>query len=209
VPGALIDEVAQKQKAQVTRALGSKLDPMAFRGFCTAYCSGLVHDVNAAHGLLDRLGVPQGQIVGAQFYAGGDGGHGAVRLLDGQALWTMTHLTVPKLPDYRERITLTFDDAALELEFPSPWLNHQPTRLTLRRGRGPSLATEDLRTSYAEAFIEELKGFASAITEGTPVRNSAEQAARDMDLLCGLAHWHATHAPEPIRMRVLLEGVPA
>jgi predicted dehydrogenase len=212
VPRELIDEVTQKQKDQAARALGLRLDPMALRGFCGAYCSGMVHDVNAVHGLLDRLGVPQGEIVGARFYAGGDGGHGAVRLLGGQALWTMTHLTVPKLPDYRERITITFDDAALELEFPSPWLNHQPTRLTVRRGRDHGLASEDIRTSYAEAFIEQLKGFASAIAEGVMVRNSAEQAARDMDLLCGLARWHSLHPPEPIRMsdmRVSLEGVPA
>ena len=171
---------------------------MAYRGFCGAYCSALVHDVNAVHGLLDALGVPTGDIVGAQLYAGGDGGHGSVRLLGGQALWTMTHLTVPMLPDYRERITLWFDDASLELEFPSPYLNHQPTRLTIKSGGGHRLHTEDIRAGYEEAFIEELKGFWSAVTQGAPVRNTPEQAARDMDLLAGLARRHATHLPQPI-----------
>ena len=79
-----------------------------------------MHDVNAVHGLLDALGIADGEIVGAQLFAGGEGGQGAVRLLGGQALWNMVHLTVPGLADYRERITLYFDDAALELEFPSP-----------------------------------------------------------------------------------------
>jgi len=50
-------------------------------------------------------------------------------------------------------------------------------------------------TGYDEAFIEELKGFWSAIVEGTPVRNTAEHARRDMALLLGLAQWHATHMP--------------
>ncbi len=198
VPQALIDDVQEKQREQVERAVQVPLDGVDYRGFCGAYCSSLVHDVNAVHGLLDRLGVPEGQIVGAQLYAGGAGGHGAVRLLGGQALWTMMHLAVPKLPDYRERITLYFDDAVFELEFPSPYLNHQPTRLTLRRGSGHSLHCEDIRTGYAGAFVEELKGFANSITEGAPVRNTAEQAARDMDLLCGLARWHATHLPQAI-----------
>jgi len=187
VPKALIDEVARKQKEQVARAVGQKLDDVAFRGFCNAYSSALVHDVNAVHGLLDRLGIEDGEITGAALYAGGDGGHGSVKLRGGQALWSMTHLTVPKLPDYRERITLYFDDAALELEFPSPWLNHQPTRLTLKRGRDHRLSVEDIRTGYEEAFIEELKFFAAAIKGEAPQRNTAEEAARDMDLLCGLA----------------------
>jgi predicted dehydrogenase len=189
-----IETVARKQREQVSRAVGLELDADAYRGFCNAYCSSLVHDVNAVHGLLDRLGVPEGDIAGAQLFAKGDGGHGSVRLLDGQALWTMTHLAVPKLPDYRERITLCFDDRTIELEFPSPWLNHQPTRLAVRRGREASLHVEDIRTSYAEAFIEQLKSFAVAITDGVPVRNTAEAAARDMDLLCNLARFHAAQS---------------
>jgi hypothetical protein len=35
-----------------------------------------------------------------------------------------------------------------------------------------------------------------AIVEAAPVRsNTAEQVRRDIQLLCGLAHWHATHTP--------------
>lgn len=193
VPKQLIDEVTAKQRHQVQRAVGMTLDPLSYKGFCGAYASAIVHDVNAVHGLLDALQIPEGQVVGAQLYAGGDGGHGSVRLLDGQALWTMTHLTVPQLPYYSERISLMFDDAALELEFPSPYLNHQATRLTIRTGDGHKLHSSDINSGYAEAFVEELKGFWSAIRESAPVRNTAEQAARDMTLLCGLARWHAAH----------------
>ncbi|MGE0241874.1 MAG: Gfo/Idh/MocA family protein [Parvibaculaceae bacterium] len=198
VPRTLIAEVAEKRKAQVARAIGEGADDLTLRGFCGAYASALVHDVNVVHGLLDQLGVPEGEIIGADLYAGGDGGHGSVRLLGGQALWTMTHLTVPLLPDYRERITLYFDDALIELEFPSPYLNHQPTRLTVKRGSKHRLHVEDIRPSYAEAFIEELKGFADGVAQGKALRNGAEDAARDMDLLCGLARWRMAHvSPSP------------
>ena len=198
VPKTLIDEVVHKQRAQVTRAIGAGADEVTYRGFCSAYSSSLVHDVNAVHGMLDRLGVAAGEIVGSDLYAGGDGGHGSVRLLDGQALWTMTHLTVPSLPDYRERITLYFDDAAIELEFPSPYLNHQPTRLTVKRGSKHRLHVEDVRSGYAEAFIEELKGFADGIAQGKALRNTAEEAARDMDLLCGLARFRIAALSSPL-----------
>ena len=194
----LIASVLTKQKQQVARAVSVPLDPASYRGFAGAYCSSLVHDVNAVNGLLDGLGIPAGEIVGAQLFANGEGGQGAVRLLGGQVLWNMVHLKVPSLADYRERITLYFDEGVLELEFPSPWLNHQPTRLTIKKSDGHTLVNEDVRTGYEEAFIEELKGFWSAIVEGKPVRNTAEHARRDMGLLCALAQFHATHTPQPI-----------
>ncbi|MET0597324.1 MAG: Gfo/Idh/MocA family oxidoreductase [Mesorhizobium sp.] len=183
----LIADTREKQRQQVARAVQPSLDALRFKGFCGAYCSSLVHDVNAVNGLLDRLGVGVGEVTGAALYAGGDGGHGSVSLNDDQALWTMSHLTVPGLPDYRERITLYFDDSLAELEFPSPYLNHHPTRLTVRTAAGERLATQDIRAGFEEAFVEELKGFWSAVTGTAPVRNTAEDAARDMDLLCRLA----------------------
>lgn len=179
-----------RQREQVNRAVPGLDDPDTFRGFVGAYCSALVHDVNAVHGLLDALGVADGEIIGASLFARGEGGQGAVQLLGGQALWGMAHLAVPGLADYRERITLYFDDAALELEFPSPYLNHQPTRLSLRASDGHTLSSREIRSGYEEAFVEELKGFWSAIVERTPVRNTAEHARRDMVLLAGLARHH-------------------
>jgi len=190
VEPALIASTKVRQREQVARALPGLENPDAFRGFVGSYCSSIVHDVNAVHGLLDALGVGDGEIVGASLFARGEGGQGAVRLLDGQALWNMVHLAVPKLADYRERITLYFDHAVLELEFPSPYLNHQPTRLTLRTGDGHTFSRQDVRTGYEEAFVEELKGFWSAIVESAPVRNTAEHARRDMALLAGLAKHH-------------------
>lgn len=186
----LVAVTEARQREQVVRAVPGLDDPDAFRGFVGAYCSAIVHDVNAVHGLLDALGVTDGDIVGASLFARGEGGQGAVRLLGGQALWNMVHLAVPGLADYRERITLYFDQASLELEFPSPYLNHQPTRLTLRTSDGHTLSSRDIRSGYEEAFVEELKGFWSAIVEGTPVRNTAEQARRDMTLLAGLTRRH-------------------
>ena len=190
IPAEMIEAAAVKQQAQIAQAIGANADAATVRGFATAYASSLAHDVNAVHGILDRLGVPDGEIVGGQIFAGGDGGQGAVRLLDGRALWNMVHLAVPKLADYKERITLFFDDAVLELEFPSPWLNHQPTRLTVKKSDGHTLAQTELRAGFEEAFVEEMIGFWGAIVNGDKVRNPAEDARRDQALLCGLAKWH-------------------
>jgi predicted dehydrogenase len=190
VPAEIVAEAKAKQREQVLRAVAGLEDPLDYKGFTGPYCSSIVHDVNAVHGLLDALGVGDGEISGAELFAKGEGGQGAVRLLGGQALWNMVHLAVPKLADYRERISLYFDDSVLELEFPSPYLNHQPTRLSIRTSDGNRLEVEDIRTGYEEAFVEELKGFWSAVAEGASVRNTAEHARRDMKLLAGLAEFH-------------------
>jgi predicted dehydrogenase len=198
VPAEMIAAAKAKQREQVDRAVPGLTRPEDFKGFTGPYCSSIVHDVNAVHGLLDALGVSDGEVAGAALFANGTGGQGAVRLLGGRALWSMMHLAVPKLADYRERITLYFDDATLELEFPSPYLNHQPTGLTVRRSDGDTMVREDVRSGYREAFVEELNGFWSAIVEGTPVRNTAEQARRDMRLIADLARHHlAASKPSP------------
>jgi predicted dehydrogenase len=187
VDPALVERARAMQREQVARAVEVPLTGDLYTGFTAAYCSSLVHDVNAVHGLLDALGVPDGQVVGAQLFAGGDGGLGTVRLLDGRAVWSMTHLTVPMLADYTERVALYFDHALLELVFPSPWLNHQPTRLVIRRSDGEALRTEETRAGFEEAYIRELEGFWASIVEGAPVRNMFEHARRDQRLLCALA----------------------
>ena len=71
-----------------------------------------------------------------------------------------------------------------ELTFPSPYLRHLPTRLTLRRrGDGQALETTEFRASYEEAFREELRAFHAAATGAAPVDTPVEQARRDVELL--------------------------
>ena len=187
VPDELKKAAVNKKQAQVEARFRQAFEQARlFRATPSAYSSSLIHDVNAVHGILDVLGVPDGEVVGGQIFANGAGGQGTVRLLDGQALWTMTHLTVPKLADYKERISLYFDDAILELEFPSPYLNHQPTRLTVKKSDGHTFSRNEIRPGYQEAFVEELRGFWAAIVKGEPVVNLPEHAARDQKLLIGL-----------------------
>ena len=110
-----------------------------------------------------------------------------MRLKGRDAIWQMTHLFVPKVADYRERISLYFDDAVFELTFPSPYLNHFPTRLTVARSEGSRWEHAEYRASYEEPFVRELIAFWRGITAGEPVRNTVEDAARDLELAARLA----------------------
>ncbi|MDR6294560.1 putative dehydrogenase [Inquilinus ginsengisoli] len=187
LPAELRAETDRRRRAQVEAALGFVPSETVFRGFTSAYCSALVHDVNAVHGLLAAMDLPTGPVLAATVFAGGAGGQAAVRLRDGQALWTMTHVEVPGVPDYTERIALHFDDEIVELVFPAPYLNHHPTRLTVRRGAAGGLETTTIRPNFEEAFVRELEGFWAAIATGAAPRNTIEEAGQDQALLIGLA----------------------
>ncbi len=143
-----------------------------------------MHDVAVVHGMLAHLGgeLPAEADHGALF----DEGRG-VQLafaLPGGGRVSMTHLNLPGVPDYTERVTVYCRDRIIELTFPSPYLRHLPTRLTVRRG-GDDLALEirDLRTSYEEAFREQLRAFHAAASGEAPVQTTVEQARRDIELL--------------------------
>ena len=187
LPVNLIEAGRAAKTGQIREALGMDAPPTIRKGFAEVFCSSLVHDVNAVHGLLDGLGVADGEIVAAGLFAQGASGFGAVSLLDGQALWHMSYVATPQLADYRERIALTFDNRVIELVFPSPYLNHLPTRLVVRQSDGPKLEIREIRSGFGEAFVRELEAFWSAIVAGTPVRNSVEDARRDQRLLVALA----------------------
>jgi predicted dehydrogenase len=193
LPADLVAAGRAEQRRQVTAAIGRPLSGMLFTGFATAYCASMIHDVNLVHLVLDRLGIPDGQVVGADLFCAGDGGLGAVRLLDGRAAWQMMHLMVPKVADYRERVAFYFDDRIIELIFPSPYLNHQQTELIIQRSVGHRFERTLVRSSYDEAYVRELVGFWSSVAGGAPVRNTAEEARRDLRLLADLARYAASH----------------
>jgi predicted dehydrogenase len=94
---------------------------------------------------------------------------------------------VPKLADYQERISLFFDDRRFELIFPSPYLNHFQTGLIAYRSEGMHLSTTEHRNGFEEAFVRELIGFWDAVVNGAPVRNTAEHARADIDLIQRIA----------------------
>jgi predicted dehydrogenase len=187
IPPDIVAEGKRKRDEQVARAIGRHVAGAEMWGYTNSYSSSLIHDINAVHGILDALGIETGEVIGAAFFAGGDGGHGSVRLRGSDAIWQMTHLFVHRVADYKERISLYFNDAVYELTFPSPYLNHFPTRLTLSRSDGGCWQGTEYRASYEEAFIRELIGFWRSVTEGAPIRNTVEAATKDLRLVEQLA----------------------
>jgi len=184
IPLPLREKAQAQSSAQLREAAGCPLDEMGTRALSSGFLSALVHDVAVVHGMLGHLGceLPSQADHGALF----DEGRG-VQLgfrLPGGGRVCMTHLNLPAVPDYTERITIYCSDQIIELIFPSPYLRHLPTKLTVRRrGDGHALVVCDHRVNFEEAFREQLRAFHSAATNQTPVYTTIEQARRDIELL--------------------------
>ncbi|MDN0076501.1 Gfo/Idh/MocA family oxidoreductase [Crenobacter sp. SG2303] len=195
---AMRDDFKARQNAQIAQALNGQPDENSYRGFAGAFCSSLVHDINVVHGLLQKMNVDTEWIEGASFFANGDGGQASVRLNTQTALWQMMHLTVPQVAEYHERITLYFDDAVYHLEFPSPYLNHFPARLTVWKSDGMHSQKTEHRANYKEAFVEELKYLWETIVNHSQPLNTLEDAERDTRLLVAMGRAALTNETRAI-----------
>jgi predicted dehydrogenase len=186
VPASLIAEGKALQAAQVEKAIGHKLSGALLQGFTGAYSSSLIHDLNLVNGILDHLGLTNRTALSGSFFSQGQGGSAVIAINGDQARCHLAHVAVPQLAEYTERVSLFFEDRRFDLLFPSPYLNHQQTRLLSYRSADHHLQVTEHRNSFNEAFRLELDGFWSAIRQGTPVRNTAEAARGDMQLVADL-----------------------
>jgi predicted dehydrogenase len=183
VPADLVAGTRAAGARAVDDTLGRPARPAEARA-AEAYLSALVHDVSLAHHVLGALGhrapLP---IADAAYF---DDGRGVSLSWDlrGGARAHLTHLNLPGVADYTERVTVFCRDRILELTFPSPYLRFHPTELVEKRsGAGSALRTTHHRVSYEESFRNELRAFHTSVTTGAPVRASAEAAREDLDAL--------------------------
>jgi myo-inositol 2-dehydrogenase/D-chiro-inositol 1-dehydrogenase len=97
--------------------------------------------------------------------------------LDGEARFAVRWHFLPDYAAYREEVRVVYEAATIELEFPSPYLLHAPTRLRITELDGD--ARRDRRyASVGEAFEEELLAFHGLITAGRqPLAGLAEGRA--------------------------------
>jgi myo-inositol 2-dehydrogenase / D-chiro-inositol 1-dehydrogenase len=84
-----------------------------------------------------------------------------------------------RYPAYREEIRLHHEEGSIALRFPSPYLLHAPTRLTVT-GRAGDAARRSSDRSTVEAFEEELVAFHRLVTDGTPAAAGVAEGRADI-----------------------------
>ena len=183
IPKSIRLENTARLVTQTTAAMGLELGKDDIYSYVDSFSSSMIHDINAVSGLLTSMGVNKRKAVGANIFAGGRGTSAVIALNGLQAICQLAHVVVPDLADYHERISVFFDDRRYELIFPSPYLHNVPTRLFEYRSEGIHLAKTEHRIDFQEPFVRELAGFWQSINNGAKVRNTAEEARDDMELV--------------------------
>jgi predicted dehydrogenase len=106
------------------------------------------------------------------------------------------------LPDYaayREEVRIVYEAATIELEFPSPYLLHAPTRLRITELAGD--ARRDRRyLANVEAFEEELLAFHGLVTTGRQTTAGLREGRADIVTSQRIAARYAT------RIGLAIEG---
>jgi predicted dehydrogenase len=181
VPREVIDAGRQAEAEQVEAAVGAG-DPDTVRAFSESFLGSLIHDLNVVHGLLEKMGEPlPGEVVSGDWWNEGRAVTGAIRLANRSRMDLAWIQLLPTF-EYRETISLFFDDSVRSLAFPSPWLKQYPTlyRVGRRDGRANDVRIVE---AYEEPFARELAHFHACITDGIECRTPPEQARLDIEVL--------------------------
>jgi predicted dehydrogenase len=134
----------------------------------------LIHDVDAVRGI---LGDPEGVVSSHVWRAGF--AQTSVSRFPGDVRASLSWISVPGLKHYEETLHFVGDDTRVKLVFPSPYMRHAPTPLTIERMDGEELVVEHHTVSYEEAFRAELHHFRDALLSGRPPAPSLKDALGD------------------------------
>lgn len=189
-PSAPEPDVLARLVADDERRLRAGLasdDEFLLRAYKNVLLDSMVHELNGVRGLLGEptalhsariWGAPSGVTVTASF---GD--------VEAVFAW----IDLPGIARYAQDWSFYGPDRRATLEFPSPLLRNQPTRLVLEDGESGGVASRRVErvVSYEEAFKRELEEFAAAIAEGRDPRTGGEDGLRDVALCRSIVLAHA------------------
>ena len=134
----------------------------------------LIHDIDAVRGV---LGDPE-DVVSAHAWRDGFAQTSLTRFA-GDLRASLSWISLPGLKHYEERLRFVGTDARVTLVFPSPYLRHAPTALSIERMDGEELVVEDHVVSYEEPFRAELHYFRDCVQSNRPPTPSLEDALGD------------------------------
>ena len=161
VPAATIDSIRAEADRLRTLAVGSSGD--VARLYSDIVLGSIVHDLALIRAFAsDPTGIDLVDTWPAERWPPSVAIAGR---LEGEARFAVRWHFLPDYAAYREEVRVVYEAATIELEFPSPYLLHAPTRLRITELEGD--ARRDRRyTSVGESFEEELLAFHSLVTTG-------------------------------------------
>jgi predicted dehydrogenase len=178
VDPAFLGRLGTAEAVLVERAIGG-VPPGLARLYVDVLLGSVVHDLAVIRYL---LGGPL-EVEDADAWTGGDG-PGSVSVLArlGPARVSIRWHALEHYPAYREEVRVHHDGGTVALAFPSPYLLHAPTELTVVDGDGAG-ERRTLVRSTIEAFEEQWLAFAALARDGAAPRAGAAEGRADI-LVC-------------------------
>lgn len=200
LPAAATAEGDAEDRRLWTDALGADADEPLWRAYRGALVSSLAHDLSimrsfgCAPATVDHADLWRQSSGHAVRDPGRDrrsfGEHppsiAATGTLAGGGRYTLAWHYLPDLPAYRETVRVVHGRGTVELVFPSPYLLHAPTELTVSTlddataPYGRDAERRVTRRSVAEAFELQLEAFHDMVRTGTPPRSGLAEGRADI-----------------------------
>jgi predicted dehydrogenase len=181
-PDVLAELIADDDR-RLREGLGSD-DPFLLHAYRAMLLDSMVHELNGVRGLLGEPALHHARITETSLTvtASFDG-------IEAVFAW----IDLPGIARYAQDWSFYGPDSRATLEFPSPLLRSQPTRLVIEGGEPGGVASSRTEriVSYEEAFKRELEEFHAAIAEGREPRTGGEDGLRDVALCRAIVMAHA------------------
>jgi predicted dehydrogenase len=193
VPAEVAAAHAALRDERLAEALGDGARDPALRLAYQLLLGIACHELSVLRGLLG----PPLEVSSAQVWEGGRWLVATLRYPTASLTYTLGRVTTRT---FDERIELYTDDETLELTFPSPFLEHAPTRLTRRResAGGAVSVQERMIAGYEEAFRRELEAFHRCIVDGRVPRTPVAEGCGDAEILLAIVSAARERAPQPL-----------
>jgi predicted dehydrogenase len=173
IPAHLMQDRKDRAARLVREAIGDV--PGELAGAYRLLCGLGSHDLSAMRELLGR---PTG-VAAARLWRGGKF---ITALLDFDGYGVTYETGVDEQVRFDAHIEVYGDTASLRIQYDTPYVRHFPTVLVREETKGDSFTRSELRPGLKDPYTHELEYFHKAVTEGLPVKTTAEDFVEDLDL---------------------------
>ena len=174
VPGEVIEAGKRKMSEQYLAEIGVDSGPLS-NAF--GLCLGLVsHDTSA---MREMLGMPKSVLYARQRHEG----RWITAAFDYGDFICHLEVGLDQIAHFDCHLEVFMPSQVLKVEYESPYIRHQATRLTVTEASGPhGVATAMSFPTRNDAFVAEWRAFHEHVVDGTQPKCSIEDATQDLSL---------------------------
>jgi predicted dehydrogenase len=190
LPNDLVSELNADAARRAAEAIGEPGEFLS-RIYSGVLLDTLVHEINTVRGCLgepDSLDAVDLRDTSVSVTLGYRGMPAVIHWVD-----------LPSIARYSMEFTHIAPEKRVTMDFPSPFVRNQPTKLRIEGGEpsGTRSWATDETVSYESGFKLELVAFHNAIRSGQPPTTDAEDGIRDLALCQAIIRCAQTGAPVP------------